>query len=268
MYPFDFKPTKNWIDYELIFVAMPFAPKYKNIFDLINKSVEIVNKKMKSDFKVWRADKDVTTQVGWEKILDQMMTSRLCIGVLTSHNPNVYYELGIAHATQQIDRQILLVPDDKSYLSKFDLQHLTYTEYDSLNPLVSSADLAIKIQDKLSYYNYQKERRLEEIISKLSLYEFKLISQIGLENHIGSLEILSDSIEQVNVFQAYRDLTKSGILRFSFNSVAGQYSYYFTELGNAVLHALGIIKEEELLIRNKSYRRNQSEGLFSVYNTI
>ena len=70
MYPFDYKPTKNWIDHELIFVAMPFAQQYDNIFDLINKSVTIVNSKLNSHFKAWRADKDVTTQVGWEKILD------------------------------------------------------------------------------------------------------------------------------------------------------------------------------------------------------
>lgn len=266
MYAFDFKPTKNWIDHELIFVAMPFDSKHDNLLELIKVAVEIVNKKLTTNFKVWRADEDVTTQVGWQKILDKLMTSRLCIGVLTDNNPNVYYELGIAHSLQQIDRQLLIVPNNK-HTSKFDLQHLTYTSYDINDPLTSSNDLATKIQDKLSYYNYNREKKLEEIISRLSLYEFKLIHQIGLDSHIGKLEILGDNIEQVLVFHAYRDLTKSGILRLSFNSIKEQYSYYFTELGNAVLHALKIIDNEEMERRNRSYRKNQKNGLFSVYNT-
>ena len=45
-----------------------------------------------------------------------------------------------------------------------------------------------------------------------------------------------------------------------------EYSYYFTELGNAVLHALKIIDKEEMERRNRSYRKNQKIGLFSVYN--
>ena len=134
-----------------------------------------------------------------------MMTSRLCIGVLTDHNPNVYYELGIAHSTQQIDRQILLVPKDKDYLSKFDLQHLTYSKYNSENPLKSSEGLAKKIQEKLSYYNYQKDRKLEQIISQISFDERMLLFKFGGYSHFLIFPDYSDETEKMHIFQSQRD---------------------------------------------------------------
>ena len=52
------------------------------------------------------------------------MTAQIVLGVLTDDNPNVFYELGIAHATQPITRQILIA--ENGYKPRFDTKDLIY----------------------------------------------------------------------------------------------------------------------------------------------
>ena len=48
MYPFDFRPEGGFIDPRLIFVAMPFADEYDNIYtDLIVPAIDKANLNLK-----------------------------------------------------------------------------------------------------------------------------------------------------------------------------------------------------------------------------
>ena len=111
MYPFNFMPKGGFIDQNKIFVAMPFSEDFEAIYkDLIEPAVNEANKNRADTEKLWlyRAKDPKHTRTGWLDILENLFTARIVMGVLTGDNPNVFYELGIAHATQQIERQILI----------------------------------------------------------------------------------------------------------------------------------------------------------------
>ena len=102
----NFEPKQKSLRKE-IFVAMSFAEEYDKIYKkLIKPAVEKSNEKLKysgdEELKPYRTKDDPRTVSGWINILEHLFTAQIVLGVLTSDNANVFYELGIAHATQPI----------------------------------------------------------------------------------------------------------------------------------------------------------------------
>ena len=75
MYPFNFKPEDNFIDFRKIFVVMPFAEEYKSIYtDLIIPAIDNINKKFDEKNRLYysRADDPNNTRSGWLEILENI----------------------------------------------------------------------------------------------------------------------------------------------------------------------------------------------------
>lgn len=108
------------------FVMMPFAPPlgdyYSKIFE---PAIE------KAGLKAIRADDDI---FGTGKIIDQIWNginnAKVLIAELTSRNPNVYYELGLAHALR---KPVVLVCSNEQDVP-FDLKHIRVIYYDMHDP--------------------------------------------------------------------------------------------------------------------------------------
>ena len=101
---------------ETCFVIMPFGEEFAAIYeDVIVPSIRSVN------LHPFRAD-DIFSKVGpvisgiWGAIRD----ARIVIADLSGRNPNVFYELGLAHG---IGRKVLLLSQDIDDVP-FDLSHL------------------------------------------------------------------------------------------------------------------------------------------------
>ncbi len=103
-----------------VFVLMPFVSELKPIYDNhIRRTVKALN------LSVARAD-DFFSQ---EAIMDEIWSAIACATILiadcTHKNPNVFYEIGLAHA---IGKSVILItqnPDDVP----FDLRHRRYIQY-------------------------------------------------------------------------------------------------------------------------------------------
>src|SRR3989338_10077591 len=133
MYPYNLKLRQKGINFREIFVAMPFEDKYNSIFyNLIqpatNRVNELLNYTGNQILTAHRTKDDIRTSCGWINVLEHLLTAQIALGVLTDSNPNVFYELGIAHASEPITRQILIA--NKGYNTKFDLKDLIYYEYE------------------------------------------------------------------------------------------------------------------------------------------
>lgn len=108
------------------FVMMPFAAPlgeyYKKIFE---PAIE------KAGLKAARADDDI---FGTGKIIDQIWSginaAKVLIAELTSRNPNVYYELGLAHA---LKKPVVLVCSNEQDVP-FDLKYIRVIYYDMHDP--------------------------------------------------------------------------------------------------------------------------------------
>ena len=108
------------------FVMMPFGDPlgkyYSAIYDPAVK---------KAGLRPVRADDDI---FGTGKIIDQVWRgitdAKVLIAELTSRNPNVFYELGLAHALQ---KPVVLVSSNEEDVP-FDLQHIRVIYYDTSDP--------------------------------------------------------------------------------------------------------------------------------------
>jgi hypothetical protein len=108
------------------FVMMPFGPPlgeyYSKIFE---PAIE------KAGLKAVRADDDI---FGTGKIIDQIWNgitaAKVLIAELTTRNPNVYYELGLAHA---LKKPVVLVCSNEEDVP-FDLKHIRVVYYDKNDP--------------------------------------------------------------------------------------------------------------------------------------
>ncbi|MDZ4670172.1 MAG: hypothetical protein SH821_04815 [Phototrophicales bacterium] len=75
-----------------VFVIMPFKEELKPVYDGIIKPV-IEN----MGYSIKRADETYTDRESMHKIWSMFNACKLVIADCTGHNPNVFYELGIAH---------------------------------------------------------------------------------------------------------------------------------------------------------------------------
>jgi len=256
MYAFDFKPTHQGIDHGLIFVAMPFDVEYNIIYDdLIVPATILANKKLHFPLRhPFRTKDDIKTTSGWISVLENLYTAQIVIGVLTGNNINVFYELGIAHATQQIARQILIA--EKGYKPSFDTKDLIYLEYDEKKISESVEPLGDKIVQAIEDYDLRKDIEVKKARGALGVAGFCAILRYGKDRNfaVHAHELL----ELENQDKApYRDgldiLCQQGLLFLNTAIQAGpkpiSFSYWWTGIGNDVLRLLDIITDDQLLKR-------------------
>jgi hypothetical protein len=111
---------------ETCFVMQPFAPPLGDYYEKIFKpAIE------KTKLQPVRADADI---FGTGKIIDQVWrginNAKVLVAELTTRNPNVFYELGLAHA---LNKPVVLVSSNEPDVP-FDLQHIRVIYYDVTDP--------------------------------------------------------------------------------------------------------------------------------------
>jgi len=276
MYPYEFKPKQKGINFKEVFVVMPFAPTYDRIFDdLIKPSTQKANEILGLSghrvLEAYRTKDDIRTTSGWINVLEHLTTAQIVLGVLTDNNPNVFYELGIAHATQPMQRQILIA--ERGYEPTFDTKDLIFYGYDS-DFTKSIEPLALRISDAIKSYEIQKEKRINQARMLLGPYEFEVIMTQGAKRNFvlhtsqkGRLDYEAELISRfredhlVGAFErhvpAIANLCTHGILGLHTSSrVEGdrtivEFSYHWTDLGNNLLYLMKLIPLGELIGRRE-----------------
>lgn len=118
--------TANVSATDSCFVLMPFAPPVGNHYALIfDPAIQ------KAGLKPVRADADMFAT---GKIMDQVWAginaAKVLVAELTSRNPNVFYELGIAHALR---KPVVLISSNEDDVP-FDVRHIRVIYYDVNDP--------------------------------------------------------------------------------------------------------------------------------------
>jgi hypothetical protein len=135
------------------FVMMPFAPPLGGYYEKIYKpAIE------KAGLTPIRADTEI---FGTGKIIDQIWAgingARVLVAELTKRNPNVFYELGLAHA---LEKPVVLVSSNEDDVP-FDLHHIRVIYYDVTDPFWGS-----KLVDKIAENILSAIKTPEEAIFK------------------------------------------------------------------------------------------------------
>lgn len=138
------------------FVVMPFASPigdyYKHIYEPAIA---------KAGMRAVRADADI---FGTGKIIDQIWTginaAKVLVAEMTTRNPNVFYELGLAHA---LDKPVVLVSSNEEDVP-FDLKHIRVIYYDVSDPFWGT-----KLIDKVAENILSALKNPEEAVFKRAL---------------------------------------------------------------------------------------------------
>jgi hypothetical protein len=268
MYAYDFKPKNNGINHREIFVVMPFSPKYDVLYnDMIQpataKANEILIYNKAQLLYTYRTKDDIRTVSGWINVLEHLKRAQIVLGVLTGNNINVFYELGIAHATQQISRQILIAR--KGYKPSFDTKDIIYFPYDSKDLTASIAGLAHKIADAIKTYNIDHDKEVSQARQLLGPYDFEVLMAHGVRRNFAvqtsrNFELEYDReygegslrrhVEGITNLCRYRLLAlNTAPRRLDGVGTNIEFSYYWTTLGNDLLYSQKIINEETLMKR-------------------
>jgi hypothetical protein len=126
------------IETTLVSVMMPFDASFKLVYSRIKKIVESFGLRCSRADDIWEHPSVIQDVVS---LIDR---SQLVICDCSQRNPNVFYEIGIAHT---LGRDVILITQSGSDIP-FDLRHLRYVEY--LNNKEGRKDLAERLREKLS----------------------------------------------------------------------------------------------------------------------
>ena len=135
-----FGPAKYNIDGRLAFVLMPFTDELTEIYKtLVKPTIE----QPKFNLVCKRADDVKSNKSIIQDIWKSICEARLIIADLTNLNPNVMYELGIAHTLGK--ETILIYQKNKDIRFPFDLSHIRRIEYENTVP--GSKDLEKELSE-------------------------------------------------------------------------------------------------------------------------
>ena len=107
-----------------VFVLMPFDDEFDNIYDFL-----ISDPFSEAGYDVQRADEIIHQENILASIIDSIVNSHLIVADLSTSNPNVYYELGLAHAC---GKNVILITQEITEVP-FDLRSYRIITYDTSN---------------------------------------------------------------------------------------------------------------------------------------
>lgn len=107
------------------FVLMPFAPAFDRVWTTIRETLQSPELNL-----ICRRADDVRAPNILETILKGIAQAEFILADLTGANPNVFYELGIAHCAKE-SAKVILLTQDMSFVP-FDLRHLRCITYEEV----------------------------------------------------------------------------------------------------------------------------------------
>src|SRR5262249_11476817 len=127
-----------------VFVLMPFELNLRIIYtDVIQPAVESLG------LTVMRADEMPTTNEVVMDIWDCICGAELLIADCTNRNPNVFYEIGMAHT---VGRPVLLIAQTIESIP-FDVKHIRHLIYENNDAGLATLLESLKESVKLLFFS-------------------------------------------------------------------------------------------------------------------
>jgi len=121
----------------LVSAMMPFAPEFDGVYQILQGLAEEVGLRCRRADDIWEDPAVI------QDVVNLIDRSRVVIADCSGRNPNVFYEIGIAHT---LGRDVILITQNEADIP-FDLRHLRYVRY--LNNGEGRAQLAQRLRQRL-----------------------------------------------------------------------------------------------------------------------
>jgi hypothetical protein len=138
------------------FVAMPFRPELNFFFLYLKRHLE-----ERFSLHVERGDAKVLTRPLMDKIREQILRADLIIGDVTGANPNVFYELGLAHAS---GKPVIFLTQDPPEQAPVDIRPFEFIRYD----LGQHEELLARLNNAVRKYSAIGTRRCSRGLVRFS----------------------------------------------------------------------------------------------------
>lgn len=142
IYPKDILASQKTGLTKQAFVMMPFGQKLESVYVKVQEACKELG------IACIRADSLYEQRPILTNIVENIGCSQVLIGDLTDGNPNVFYEIGISHATRRIE-SIILISQNLEHVP-FDLRHLPILLYDMDSLLKLKVELKQRIETSLA----------------------------------------------------------------------------------------------------------------------
>ena len=238
IYPKQYRNEKISIQKNKCFVLMQFSEDLDIVYGTIKEELN------DAGFVCNRADDVSGSPIIFNKILTEMFSSRFIIAELTHNNPNVFYELGIAHSFKE-SSNIIIIKQKKDASGEstypFDLKHLQYIEYTPDNLKLLTARIKECFQNNKYVSDFYEILNIKGIIPFVSdnQEEFVEYLRCALDNNIAIItQILnSENIEAGaktigNLFNQYENLIRNTVVHNRFDVLESILKIYFELLCN------------------------------------
>lgn len=126
------------IEPSLVSAMMPFHPGFDAVYAVLKSTAEAVGLRCRRADDIWENPSIIQDVVS---LIDR---SKIVICDCTDRNPNVFYEIGIAHT---LGREVILITQSDADIP-FDLRHLRYVKY--LNNGEGLTSLGERLQTRLA----------------------------------------------------------------------------------------------------------------------
>lgn len=154
-----------------VFVLMPFAEDFDDIYKLgIKEAAKEVGAYAE------RVDEQIFTEGILERIFNQISKADVIVADMTGRNPNVFYEVGYAHALGKIVLLLTQKADD----IPFDLKHKQHIVYGNSGSKIQN--LRSELNPKLNWAINESKRKGHEDNSKRILVSLVSISTTNWES--------------------------------------------------------------------------------------
>jgi len=256
-----------------VFVGMPFSrefePRWKSILKPAISSFNLKPHRVKERYVSDSIPVDILNAIGRAKLLlfdiSNEKTER--------PNPNVMYELGIAHAIR-LPEEVIIIRDRKSQESPFDIKHIRWNEFSPLKIKTSIKKLKKLIKNAENEISLTKDSMIEKALNYLDpeMIEFLEIirdyyEEVGEEyikkgfdlypfdpDRKGLYGLITKECSEQYLRGIARYLVNFGILKSAEplplhkRVYGGTPEYYLTEMGKVVLKKLPRTLKESKII--------------------
>ena len=173
-----FKERDFKVDYDKVFIAMPFNDDKYNL--IYNKYIKPILKKMY--YEAIRVDEKTNPGDVMEFVWKEINESAFVIADASIANPNVLYEIGIAHT---LGKEVIILTDSPDKVP-FDIKknrYLSYSIYDekSIKEMKQKLESAIKIISSKMNYGFKEKTQIlsinetENLANEMSINAAKIV---------------------------------------------------------------------------------------------
>jgi len=161
--------------------------------------------------EAYRVDRDPRVSIPIEEIEAGIRNAEVCLAEITTDNPNVWFELGFAIASQ---REVVLVcSSERDSRFPFDIQHRSIITYDT----ESSSDfeaLKSRITERLRAI-LSKEQRILQATKLSPVADVEGLAQHKMVALVAIAESLDSPDDTVPVYTIRQSMEKAGFTRIA-----------------------------------------------------